>query len=113
EQLVVDVETDPVFVPVHAPDVKPVGPLGIAKLGNRLDGRIPAGDPPPVAPPGRVGEELTLVVLHDVDLAVAGPFALDAQRPKGGPQPLARIDPGPHFKAAVLPLAPAPGRNAR
>ena len=106
-------QDDGALVPVHAPDMKAVGPVSgleavewLARIGpDRLEALRTA--------PRDIGEEDAAVVLHDVDLAVVRPVAGDAQGPERRPQSSPRVDAAAHFEPPVPPTVQPTRRQAR
>lgn len=107
EQFAVEVYAYGLFIPVHAPCVELVGPGGIALCEVRVGylARVPYGLILPFATPGGVGEDVRnpvgVVVLHDVDLAVMGPWQRRAEKPYCWPRTLGNGDAGAYLKTAV------------
>ena len=91
QQLIIEVDANEFFVPVHAPDVELICPIGILlremREGNHS--RIPNTFPSLWRAPAGIGKNRRLtvldIILHDVDLAIIRPLPLVAQQPDGRP----------------------------
>ena len=77
---------DALLVPGHAPDVKFLSPLGVAERVERPLAGIPLAHPALPRAPAGIGEDVSLVIFHQVDFAAARPLAFDAQKPDRRPQ---------------------------
>lgn len=108
EQLVIQVKSDILFVPIHAPNMEIVSPVWILlqKVAEGYCLAIPVGLPTAVGPPGRVGQDvghpLDTIIFQEVDFAARGPFHAGAKGPDGRPGTSGGGDFGPDFKPAVL-----------
>lgn len=83
------------------------GPVGIAlyEVRVRYLARVPYGLILPFATPGGVGEDVWnpvgVIVLHDVDLAVMGPWQRRAEKPYCWPRALGYGDAGAYLEPSV------------
>ena len=112
EEHVINVELNLAVVPIHPPNMKLLGPLGILEFGDGLLDGVPNGFPLITTAPSHIGQENTPVVLNDIDLTVPGPFPGDPQRPEGRPETEPRINSAAHFETAVLPTVQTLGGQA-
>ena len=78
QQGIVNVEPDGFIVPVHPPDVKFPGPIRIVEPNEGLANGVPFRHPALFRSPGHIRQEHAPVILYNVDLAIAWPFAIDA-----------------------------------
>src|SRR5262249_38197657 len=105
QQDVVNIEPDGCMIPSHPPAMKLHGPIGVVVFTDGLLHGVPRRRPALLRSPGHIGQEYAPIILHNVYLAVAWPFAFDPQGPECGPEPLTRVNPSPHFETAILPIA--------
>ena len=107
EQLAVEIYAYGLLVPVHAPCVELVCPVGIALYEVRVGylARVPYGLILALAAPGGVGEDVWhsvgVVVLHDVYLAVVRPRQRRAEKPYRRPRTLGDGDAGAYLEPSV------------
>src|SRR5262245_6330852 len=105
QQDVVNIELDGFIIPIHPPDMKLPGPSRVVEFTDGLLHAVPLRRPSPLSSPCHICQEHAPVKLHNVYLAVARPFAFDAQGPERGPESQTRVNPSLHFETAVLPIA--------
>lgn len=56
-----------------------------------------------------IGQQLSFVILHDIDFSVGRPSIANAQGPPSRPHPFVNIDFTPHFEPTELPAIFSPG----
>src|SRR5262249_44239149 len=110
QQDVVNIELDGFIIPIHPPDMKLLRPFRVVEFGDGLLNGVPLRRPAILRSPGNIGQEYPPIILHNVYLAVARPFAFDTQGPECGPESRTRVNPSPHFETAILPIAQTFGR---
>ena len=107
EQFVVEIETDGLFVPIHAPDVKLFCPLYITlgEVGIRNALAVPHSIPALVTAPCGIGKDMgntiDTIELHHIDLTTGRPIHGCAKCPNGWPGAACYGYLGTHFETSV------------
>src|SRR5690606_28457382 len=64
---------------------------------------IPSCFPPFFCPRSHIGQDISTIVFHDIDLTVLCPFSFYTQRLKRRPEPRTDRNPSTHFEPPILP----------
>ena len=107
EQFVIEIEADGLFVPIHAPNVETLSPIGITfcKVSIRNAPAVPHSIPPLIATPCRISKNMwntiDTIEFHHIDFTTRGPLHRSAKCPDGRPSPTGDGYLGTHFKTSI------------
>src|SRR5690606_5218258 len=103
EQHIVHIQGYALFVPEHAPGMKFTGPGGAPQIGNSFALAKPVCFPALVCACGNIGQDVALIIFHNVNFAVRWPLFIHSEGPESRPESTAHRYPRPHLKQAKLP----------